>query len=381
MTKRVHRPYTTPRISERKCSRVRHTFLFRRASRSRTDVVADYLARVGQDARLLAGLDCTRGLADTIERLERSGAKRSSREEIASLLRAFIEEENRVLSAAGGVIYPMLAAQLRHQARWAYRAVVDRAAEPSDYGEVLAGMQECMTWVRDGVAVSKHYLDPSQTKIIKRLAELVDEMDSWGQVARVQGMQGGSKRVVRSLYREAGQMIVAYRTILAELDEQEKKDVLLAVFPSGFLLWADSVCDWSKRALTRLARVKVDSRDEQTRASLPMMLLADNPAKEADTEVASAVIASSTERDEPIPIEKTPIVLDIPVKVADAVEEGASIEEVEEGAESADDTEIVPLSTERICAKASDYKQIVAKAIEKTQRQNALSPRPLGTSR
>ncbi len=298
-------------------------------------------------------------------------------------MQAFIEEENRVLSVAGGVIYPMLAAQLRKQARWAYRIVVDREVEPSDYGDVLARMQECMTWVRDGVAVSKHYLDPSQTRLIGRLAELVDEMDSWGQVARVQCEQGGSKRVVRSLYREAGRMIVAYRTILAELDEQEKKGVLLAVFPSGFLLWADSVCDWSKRALTRLVRTKVDSNQvEQTRASLPMMLLADNPAEKVDAEAEStAEIAEVAETDEQTPIEELQNVLDISAEVADAVDEEASGDEAEQETESADDTKKIQLPTERICAKASDYKQIVAKVIEKTKRQNALSPRPLGKSR
>lgn len=307
-------------------------------------------------------------------------------------MRTFMEEENRVLSSAGGVIYPMLAAQLRKQARWAYRNVVDREAEPSDYDEVLAKMQDCMMWVRDGVAVSKHYLDPSQTRLIGRLAELVDEMDSWGQVARVHREQGGSKRVVRSLYREAGRMMSAYRTILAELDEQEKKGVLLAVFPDGFLLWADSVCDWSKRILTRLVRVKLDSRqDEQTRASLPMMLLSDSPAETADAAVEStAVIAEAIETDEQpsieleeqAPLAETPIMLDSPAEVAEAVDEGLFGDAAEKKSESADDTaEEVQPSAERIYAKASDYKQIVAKVIEKTKRQNALSPRPLGKSR
>lgn len=371
---------------------MRHTFLFGRASHSHVGTVADYLARISQDAILLAGIDCTRGLADTIERLERLERRRDNREEIASLMRTFMEEENRVLSSAGGVIYPMLAAQLRKQARWAYRNVVDREAEPSDYDEVLAKMQDCMMWVRDGVAVSKHYLDPSQTRLIGRLAELVDEMDSWGQVARVHREQGGSKRVVRSLYREAGRMMSAYRTILAELDEQEKKGVLLAVFPDGFLLWADSVCDWSKRILTRLVRVKLDSRqDEQTRASLPMMLLSDSPAETADAAVEStAVIAEAIETDEQpsieleeqAPLAETPIMLDSPAEVAEAVDEGLFGDAAEKKSESADDTaEEVQPSAERIYAKASDYKQIVAKVIEKTKRQNALSPRPLGKSR
>lgn len=178
-------------------------------------------------------------------------------------------------------------------------------------------------------------------------------------------------------------MIVAYRTILAELDEQEKKGVLLAVFPSGFLLWADSVCDWSKRALTRLVRTKLARRqEEQTRASLPMMLLADNPAETADAEVEStAVIAEVIETDEQAPIEETPIMLDVPAEMVDGLDEGAFGDEVEQDTESADDTDKVQLPAERICAKASDYKQIVAKVIEKTKWQKTLSPRPLGKSR
>ena len=159
---------------------------------------------------------------------------------------------------------------------------------------------------------------------------------------------------------------------------------LLSVFPPSFLVWADGTCALVHRLLKRLAGGKSTlgvadeeevTPDEALRSSLliPMAILAEHsddavcaPAKEA---VAEADEVSEERSDE---------------AQTETVAETAVEETIAEGASPTQEMPVdtkAPPAPERIYAKASDYKNVIAKAVQKSREITAPIPRPLGKRR
>lgn len=411
-----------------------HTFLFRDSQRGRADSAGHWLALLASDAAMLA--DCANGarsfarMAEQLETLMTERARKgrgkyreTAREAVGALL---AREESLASAKLSAPLYPTFAAHLKKKARYGLRLL--QAEQDKEMVSGASAMKEavfCLTLVRETAELCMRYLDPSEQSACRQADEhlaVLEDVCARAQVYGELGDAGGCE----GFCGEADEAVGAYRSFLAALDRRAKEGRLLAVMPPAFLVWADGTCAYAHRCLKRLARGKAvpdiadgldDDVTEAHRAPL------DLPADDADDiaeEECCVPLALPADGEGGITEEAHRPSLDLPadgaadtcteVMRADEAESCAEIEERtdfmmplviladsdaggagmrEEAVASALEVmsdegageETVQAGIERIYAKASDYKNIAAKAVQKKREHTAGKPRPLGRRR
>ena len=343
-----------------------HTFLFRGEPKGCGDSLSWWLAVLSADAMLLsesAGGD--RSLAKMSKSLETLAVerRRKGREKYQGRVAETVEKlslcESAMTRERGGTrIYPSLARHLAKKSRYVLRLARGNDASLVCGASAVKEVSLGLSLVSDVAALCPQYLDPSERMMTRRAHELREMLED--KCARVVCCLTDDGYL--PFLAEADEAVVAYRRFLSELNARAEERRLLSVFPPSFLVWADGTCALVHRLLKRLAGGKstlgvADEEeevlpDEALRSSLliPMAILAEHsddavcaPAKEAVTEETIAEGVSPTQ--------------EMPV-----------------------DTKAPP-APERIYAKASDYKNVIAKAVQKSREITAPIPRPLGKRR
>lgn len=364
---------------------VGRTFLFNDKTSRAADEADRWLGMLAEDAKMLAGASGERAFWRAAERLETVRHERlrkgrgKYRKEIDELIGAFDKQTEKLLAHKAGNIYPTVRAQLVRRMRAARRAVQARENVGQGVQTVLL-MRGYPTMVREVASVTARYLDPSRTDLIDRIDALVTVLGAWERKAEVWSVSA-DEALLRLLSSEAMMTIESYRYLLAEMAVEEQQGTLLAIMPSGFLVWADSVCAFAQRALRRIARGKdtaeandIDEEVEvaETRACerLPITIVAEQEAVEAKSNEAKPREEKSNEVQEDVQ-EAVTVSGEAATSQAEITPTVADVAVTDEAV-----TAVVPV--ERIYAKASDYKKIVAKMIHQGERQGVKKPRPLG---
>jgi hypothetical protein len=366
-----------------------HTFLFRGEPKGCGDSLSWWLAVLSADAMLLsesAGGD--RSLAKMSKSLETLAVerRRKGREKYQGCVAETVEKlslcESAMTGERGGTrIYPSLVRHLAKKSRYVLRLARGNDAPNVCGASAVKEVSLGLSLVSDVAALCPQYLDPSERMMTRRAHELREMLED--KCARVDCCLAGDGYL--PFLAEADEAVVTYRRFLSELNARAEERRLLSVFPPSFLVWADGTCALVHRLLKRLAGGKSTlgiageedevSPDEALRSSLliPMAILAEHsddavcaPAKEA---VAEADEASEERSDE---------------AQAETVAETAAEETIAEGASPTQEMPVdtkAPPAPERIYAKASDYKNVIAKAVQKSREITAPIPRPLGKRR
>lgn len=355
---------------------VGRTFLFRDGSKKTADETDRWLTMLAEDAKLVSCAMGERSFARVAERLETVRYERlrkgrgKYREAVIELVSAVGKQTEKLLGRQGSCLYPTIRSQMIRRARVAQRVVRSGGAECEQCAEKIRLLPSYLTSVRETAEVAERYLDPSCGMNCTRLTRIVDRLEGWEKAARIQGAGDCSDKALTMMAQEVRQTIGEYRHLLAEMDKAASEGTLLAVFPQGFLIWADSVCAFSERALLRIVRGKevFDAEDEseemvvRTCACLPMTILAE------ETGVSDSVEEVVQTDVQPVECDKNESEL--------SAEESVSAETLvaSDEADKAEDNG----SIERIYAKASDYKAVVAKVIRKKEQHGVIKPRTLG---
>lgn len=407
-----------------------HTFLFRDSQRGRSDSAGHWLALLASDAAMLA--DCAGGarsfarMAEQLETLMTERARKgrgkyreAAREMVETLL---AREESLTLAKLSAPIYPTLAVHLKKKARYALHLL--RAESDAAMVSGASAMKEvafCLTLVCETAELCRRYLDPAEQSAYRQAGEYLaalEDVCARAQVYSADIRAGGYEGVCA----EADEAVSAYRIFLAVLDRKAKEGRLLAVMPPIFLVWADGTCAYAHRCLKRLARGKavpdiavgLDDDIAQEAHRAPLALPADG-----DVDIGAKECCAPLDSDDDIAQEVHRPSLDLPADgAADTCTEVMNADETETCAETEARTEsVVPLviladndaggagmreelesvpevtadegageetvqtGIERIYAKASDYKNIAAKAVQKKREHTAGKPRPLGRRR
>ncbi len=383
-----------------------HTFLFRSEPRGRSDSLDWWLSILSADAMLLSEMaGGSRSLAKLSESLEtlaverRRKGRETYRERAVELIERLSACESAMMAESRGkaYIYPSLVRHLEKKSQYALcltrQGDAPLVCGASAMKEVLLGL----SLVSDAAQLCPQYLDPSERMMMKRAHEMREMLEDKRSRAFVCEMGRGG---CLPFLAEADEAVTEYRRFLRELNARAEEKRLSSVFPPSFFVWADGTCALVHRLLKRLISGKsvvgvaeeeeAVSPDEVMRTSplIPMTILAEHSEdavceegehdEEAMREVGGAnedvaegevlVLAETAEmvaQAETVPVEGV------------SVEETAvktSVEEVPGGKEASP----VP---EKIYAKASDYKNIVEKAVKKSREHGARTPRPLGKRR
>lgn len=359
---------------------VGRTFLFRDGSKKTADETDRWLTMLAEDAKLVSCAMGERSFARVAERLEtvryerlRKGSGKY-REAVIELVSAVGKQTAKLLGRQDSRLYPTIRSQMIRRARVAQRVVRSDGAACEQCAEKIRILQSYLTSVRETAEVAERYLDPSCAAKSVRLEEVIAQLESWEKRARIQGDGDCTDKGLFALTEDARQTIGEYRHLLAEMDKAASEGTLLAVFPQGFLLWADSVCAFAERALLRIIRGKEvfgseEESDEmivRTCGCLPMTILAEETGASDSVEEVVQTDVQPIENDE--------------VEQAEQIEETVSEDTKTEEKGNVDESNIADSSgsIERIYAKASDYKAVVAKVIRKKERQGVIKPRTLG---
>lgn len=360
---------------------VGRTFLFRDEMKKTSDEADHWLKILAQDAKMIALVTGQHSFLRTADRLETVRCERSRKgrgkydKTLPEMVATFGEQEEELLAKCAHAIYPTIRVQLLRRAKEAKCVMRHRKTERAVGSRAVRMMQGYLASVRQIASVTRQYLDPSVAERIASVDEIVNALEDWEKAAYVQGELACDEQTVRSLAQDAQQKIDAYRSLLVQFGEAEEKGLLASVVPSGFLVWADSVCLFAQRALSRILRKKdmidtqeIDEDEMRAENLLPMTILAEEIEETcaAPQEVAKITPAEAKETDL--------IIVDDPSMEID----GEAVEEASN--ETKDDPIVVSedegSAIERIYAKASDYKGIVAKAIQK--KASSALPRRLG---
>ena len=397
-----------------------HTFLFRGEPNGRADSLAWWLSVLSADAMLLsetAGGDRTLvKLAGAFESLQ-TERRRKGREKYQDRIAEMIEKlsahiEAMTVRRGYARIYPSLARHLTKKSQYALRSAKCSEAPLVCGASAVKEVSLGLSLVCDIAQLCPQYLDPSEHMMMRRARELKEVLED--KCARAICYEAESDGYLPFL-AEADEAVAMYRRFLSELNVKMTEKRLLSVFPPSFLVWADGTCALVHRLLKRLSSGKsvcamADeddglSAEETMRASelIPMTILAEHSeeAVKEDCEEGHAMC------------DKTECVHDTMTEAiaveTETVAEGRSGEASGSAAASepredsvADDMmsvsaeavaeEIPPTEgisaqievsslPEKIYAKASDYKNIVAKAVQKGRKHTAPIPRPLGKRR
>ena len=362
-----------------------HTFLFRGEPKGRADSLDRWLAILSADAMLLSdlagGSRSLVRLAEALESLaverERKGRKRyraSVAEEIEHL--ASCQSEMMADPRGRSRIYPSLARHMEKKTQYALRLAKNTDTPLVCGASAMKEVSFGLSLARDVAHLCPQYLDPSEKAVMKRTREMSEMIDDKLSRALVCEMAGQCEYT--PFLAEADEAVTEYRRFLRELSVRSEEGRLLSVFPSSFLVWADGTCALVHRLLKRLASGKslcsiADETeelvsDEAMRTAPPMVM--EILAEHSESEESA--------RDEGVGTQEE----NAPVCGAREVgEEQASDEEISPVEETAVLQEaIIPLP-EKIYAKASDYKNIVEKAVKKSREHTMRTPRPLGKRR
>ena len=361
-----------------------HTFLFRGEPKGCGDSLSWWLAVLSADAMLLsesAGGD--RSLAKMSKSLETLAVerRRKGREKYQGCVAETVEKlslcESAMTGERGGArIYPSLVRHLAKKSRYVLRLARGNDAPNVCGASAVKEVSLGLSLVSDIAALCPQYLDPSERMMTRRAHELREMLED--KCARVDCCLAGDGYL--SFLAEADEAVVAYRRFLSELNARAEERRLLSVFPPSFLVWADGTCALVHRLLKRLAGGKSTlgvadeedevSPDEALRSSLliPMAILAEHSDDAVCTD--DAVCEVSEERSAEAQAET----------VAETTAEESVAEGVSPTQEMPVDTKAPP-APERIYAKASDYKNVIAKAVQKSREITAPIPRPLGKRR
>lgn len=349
---------------------VGRTFLFRDEMKKTADEADRWLGMLAQDVKMLSSVLGDRSFMRASQRLETVRYERlrkgrgKYREVLAKMTEDLIEQESKLFRQKENRLYPTVRAQLKRRVKAAHRVMKCGGAGEVCDASPLRLMRGYLISVREAAAVTVHYLDPSQAERIAEVEDVIVRLERWEKAIHIQEEVAYGDDTVRSLAQEMLSVIDTYRTILAELDGSQKSGTLLAIFPTGFLVWADSVCAFSQRAVKRIVRGKETAStqaDEDTvmrvSACLPMTILAEEA--EPEQEVGEETVPQASAALEQAEESKT------------ASEERAdSPSEVKEEKSTA--------QVERIYAKASDYKAPIAPKCRKNEPQAIPKMRPLG---
>ena len=282
-------------------------------------------------------------------------------------------ETAMVSSRSAASIYPSLVQHLRKKARYALR-LVRSETQPSAAGG--AAMQEVsfgLSLVRETAELCMRYLDPSERSLYAQADDLVLRLTDTCGRAQIYGACS-AENGCEAFFAEADEAVCAYRRLLAELDRRCKEGRLLAVLPPTYLVWADEICALVHHSLKQLARGRQipdiadgleESEGEAVRAEKSCDAVGSLPEP----------LAEQVQQAQAEPI----IILADSAEDETAVRKGSAIESITEKAVEEEPIESEQgAGIERICAKASDYKNIVAKTVEKQREHCITKPRPLG---
>ena len=358
-----------------------HMFLFRGSPKGRADSVDYWLAMLSADAAMLShSMGGARSFARLAERIESLAVERRRkgrakyRQAAEELIGELLESETMLGKPRKSTapVYPSLALHLQKKARYALRLVRGTADAPVVSG--ASAMKEAafyLSLVRQTAELCPQYLDPSERTLMAQAREAEECLSDCCHRAAIYGAIGeGAEAGYELFLTEADEAVTSYRRFLAELDARAEEGRLFSVFPPTFLAWADGTCALAHRYLKRIARGKtvLDMADESEEEVIV-------EAPRAQSLLPIAVLAESDGAEEE-PIE-------VQIDEEELGEERAGDAVGEAAQEPVDDAqkEDAPPAVERIYAKASDYKNVVEKVMQKQKESRIVKPRPLGKGR
>ncbi len=353
-----------------------HTFLFRGEPKGRADGLDWWLSILSADAMMLSEVvGGSRSLAKLSESFETLAVERKRkgkaryRENVTEVIERLVACESAMMADSRGkvCIYPSLARHLEKKAQYALRLArsqdVPLVCGASAMREVSFGL----SLVCDVAHLCLQYLDPSERMMMSRVRAVSEMLDD--KLSRALCFTASGRCGYADFLAESDGSVTMYRRLLRELAARSDEGRLFSVFPPSFLVWSDGTCALVHRLLKRLINGKsapdVAQEDEDDASTdvmrtVPMMILAEHSGAEDTTCEQPCDVREEEETN----VQEEPIV------EAEAEPQAAMIVSTEALS--------VP---ERICAKASDYKNIIEKAVKKGREHGARTPRPLGKGR
>lgn len=380
-----------------------HTFLFRSEPKGRCDSLDWWLSILSADAMLLSeAAGGSRSLAKLSESLETLAVERRRKGRETYRERA-VEQIEKLAACTAAMtaergharIYPSLARHLEKKTQYALRLTRQNDAPLVCGASAMKEVSFGLSLVSDTAQLCPQYLDPSERMMMKKACEMREMLEDKRSRAFVCEMGRGG---CLPFLAEADEAVTEYRRFLRELSARAEEKRLSSVFPPSFLVWADGTCALVHRLLKRLISGKsvlgvaeeeeAVSSDEVMRTAplMPMTILAEHSGAEAVREelVTEEVAAEGETAFEKVPAEK---------EVCEECAEGLTDEVTTELAVIEVPALPVPPAEEvlaqkdgspafeKIYAKASDYKNVVEKAVKKSRENSARMPRPLGKRR